>query len=87
MGSFINNPDTATDDMVNLYAFYVLAIALRVAVLNEIGVNVTDEVKDYVMDDYLDWIKLVKHLDEDCVLPKNVLHQMIQKIQNQESKN
>ena len=73
--------------MVNLYAFYVLAIALRVAVLNEIGVNVTDEVKDYVMDDYLDWIKLVKHLDEDCVLSKNVLRQMIQKIQNQESKN
>lgn len=87
LGSFINNPDTATDDMVNLYAFYVLAIALRVAVLNEIGVNVTDEVKDYVMDDYLDWIKLVKHLDEDCVLPKNVLRQMIQKIQNHESKN
>lgn len=87
LGSFINNPDTSTDNMVNLYAFYVLAIVLRVAVLNEIGVNVTDEVKDYVMDDYLDWIKLVKHLDEDCVLPKNVLRQMIQKIQNQESKN
>jgi|GEM_PF-521054 len=87
LGFFINNPDTSTDNMVNLYAFYVLAIALRVAVLNEIGVNVTDEVKDYVMDDYLDWIKLVKHLDEDCVLPKNVLRQMIQKIQNQESKN
>ena len=33
LGSFINNPDTETDNMVNLYAFYVLKVALRIAVL------------------------------------------------------
>ena len=31
--------------MVNLYAFYVLKVALRIAVLETIGVNVTDEIK------------------------------------------
>ena len=35
--------------MVNLYAFYVLEIALRIAVLEVIGVNVSDDVKNYVM--------------------------------------
>mgnify|MGYP006998518457 FL=1 len=52
--------------------------------LEVIGVNVSDDVKNYVMDEYLDWIKLEKHLDEDCVLPMNVFRQMIEKLQNQE---
>lgn len=84
LGSFISNPDTETDNMVNLYAFYVLEVALRIAVLERVGVNVTDEIKNYVMDEYLDWIKLEKHLDEDCVLPKNVLCQILEKLQKQE---
>ena len=46
--------------------------------------NVSDDVKNYVMDEHLDWIKLEKHLDEDCVLPMNVFRQMIEKLQNQE---
>ena len=41
--------------------------------LEVIGVNVSDDVKNYVMDEHLDWIKLEKHLDEDCVLPMNGL--------------
>jgi len=55
-----------------------------IAVLEVIGVNVSDDVKNYVMDEHLDWIKLEKHLDEDCVLPMNVFRQMIEKLQNQE---
>ncbi len=69
--------------MVNLYAFYVLKVALRIAVLETIGVNVTGEIKNYVMDVHLDWIKLEKHLDEDCVLPMNVFRQMVEKLQKQ----
>lgn len=83
LGSFINNPNTETDDMVNLYAFYVPEIALRIAVLEVIGVSVSEEVKNYVMDEHLDWIKLEKHLDEECVLPMNVFRQMLEKLQNQ----
>ena len=78
-----DNVDKIHDDnIVNLYAFYVLEIALRIAVLEVIGVNVSDDVKNYVMDEHLDWIKLEKHLDEDCVLPMNVFRQMIEKLQN-----
>ena len=84
LGSFISNPDTDTDNMVNLYVFYVLEVALRIAVLEAIGVIVTDEIKNYVMDEHLDWIKLEKHLDEDCVLPMNVFRQMVEKLQKQE---
>lgn len=84
LGSFINSHDTETDNMVNLYAFYVLEIALRIAVLEVIGVTVSDDVKNYVMDEHLDWIKLEKHLDEDCVLPMNVFQQMMEKLQNQD---
>ena len=83
LGSFISNPDTDTDNMVNLYALYVLEVAFRIAVLEAIGVIVTDEIKNYVMDEHLDWIKLEKHLDEDCVLPMNVFRQMAEKLQKQ----
>lgn len=83
LGSFISNPDTDTDNMVNLYAFYVLEVALRIAVLETIGVIVTDEIKNYVMDEHLDWIKLEKHLDEDCVLPMNVFRQVVEKLQKE----
>ena len=51
--------------------------------LEVIGVNVSDDVKNYVMDEHLDWIKLEKHLDEDCVLPMNVFRQMNAQLQNQ----
>ncbi|MBR3469458.1 MAG: hypothetical protein IKH28_07175 [Lachnospiraceae bacterium] len=84
LGSFISNPDTDTDNMVNLYALYVLEVAFRIAVLEAIGVIVTDEIKNYVMDEHLDWIKLEKHLDEDCVLPMNVFRQMAERLQKQE---
>lgn len=70
--------------MVNLYAFYVLKVALRIAVLETIGVNVTDKIKNYVMDEHLDWIKLEKHLDVDCILPMNVFRQMVERLQKQE---
>ena len=52
--------------------------------LETIGVNVTDEIKNYVMDEHLDWIKLGKHLNEDCVLPMNVFRQMVERLQKQE---
>ena len=52
--------------------------------LEVIGVNVSDDVKNYVMDEYLDWIKLEKHLDEDCVLPINIFWQIIEKFKNRE---
>jgi hypothetical protein len=84
LGSFISNPDTETDNMVNMYAFYVLEVALRIAVLEVIGVNVSDDIKNYVMDEHLDWIKLEQHLDEECVLPVNVFRQMVEKLQKQE---
>lgn len=84
LGAYIDNRNTDTDSMVNLYAFYVLEVALRVTVLEIIGIQVSDKIKEYVMDQYLDWIKLEKHLDEDCVLPMNVLRQMLERLQNNE---
>ena len=68
--------------MVNLYAFYILENALRISVLEILGIEVSDDIKKYIMDDHLDWIKLKKHLEEDCVLPMNVFRQMIERLQN-----
>lgn len=80
LGSYISDPNTETDNMVNLYAFYVLEISFRIAVLEVLGVKVSDAIKNYVMDEHLDWIKLEKHLDEECSIPSNVLHQIVQKM-------
>lgn len=84
LGAFISDPATDTDNMVNLYAFYILDLALRVSLLETIGVTVDDGIKEYLLDENLDWIRLEKHLEEDCVIPQNVLRQMIQKLQRSE---
>lgn len=81
LGSFVSDPNSDTDNMINLYAFYVLDLALRVAVLESIGATIEDSMKEYLLDENLDWIRLEKHLDEDCVIPRNSLRQMLQKLQ------
>lgn len=86
LGSFMENPNTDTDAMVNLYAFYVLEAALRVAVIETVGETVEDDVKEYILDENLDWIRLEKCLDEECVLPVNIMRQMLQKYQMQYEK-
>ena len=65
---------------MNLYVFYVLEVAFRVALLSAIGYTVTDDVKEYVMDENLDWIKLVKGLDEKCTIPINQIKQAVMKM-------
>ena len=87
LGSFMENADTDTDEMVNLYAFYVLEAALRVAVIETLGETVENKVKEYILDDNLDWIRLEKCLDEKCVLPVNILRQTLQKYRMQYEKN
>lgn len=81
LGAFISDPSKETDNMVNLYAFYVLDLALRVAFLEIIGASVDDTIKQYLLDENLDWIRLERHIDEDCVIPQNMLRQMIEKLQ------
>lgn len=83
IGSFISNPDTNTDNMVYLYVFYILNLALRIAVLEKIGITVEKEVKDYAVNIYLDWIKMEKHPDEKCVIPSNILRQLMEKFNKQ----
>lgn len=83
LGSYISNPDYITDEMINLYAFYFLETALRVALLETIGFKVTDEVKEYLLDVNLDWIRLERHIDEDCVIPRNILRQILQRLQSE----
>ena len=83
LGSYIVNPDYETDNMVNLYVFYVLDDALRIAFLEKIGYSVESEIKEYLSDVTLDWIKLEKNIDEDCAIPINQLKQILRKLENQ----
>ena len=81
LGSFISDPNSDTDNMVNLYVFYVLDLALRVGLLETIGATVEDEIKNYLLDENLDWIRLEKHMDEECVIPRNAIRQILEKLQ------
>ncbi|MDO4343338.1 MAG: PBECR4 domain-containing protein [Eubacteriales bacterium] len=80
-GSFISDPNFDTDNMINWYVFYVLDVALRVSLLEIIGATITDDVKSYLLDENLDWIRLEKHLNEECVISRNALKQILQKLQ------
>lgn len=81
LGSFISDPNTDTDNMVNLYVFYILDLALRIGVLETIGVTVEDQIKIYLLNENLDWIRLQKHLNEECVIPQNAIKQILIKLQ------
>lgn len=80
LGSYISNPDYETDNMINLYAFYVLEIGFRVSLLETVGYSVDETIKEYLLDENLDWIKLEKHLEEDCVIPMNLFRQIMQRL-------
>lgn len=81
LGSFISDSSKETDNMVYLYAFYILDLALRVSLLETIGVIVDDKIKEYLLDEHLDWIRLERHLEEDCAIPQNVLKQILLRLQ------
>ncbi len=80
LGSYISNPNTETDNLVNLYVFHILENALRISILKVLGIEVDDEIKQYIMDDNSNWIRLNKHLDSNCIIPHNMLQQAIERI-------
>ena len=82
LGAYFSDENTKTDTAINLYVFYILNIAVRIAMLESIGVDVEAEVKKYVLEEHLDWIRLQKGVG-DCVIPKNRMLQMLRNIQNQ----
>lgn len=82
LGSYISNPNTDTDNMANLYAFYVLELSFRISLLQTIGFQIEDEIKEYLLNENLDWIRLKKHIEEDCVIPHNAMIQILQKLQD-----
>lgn len=83
-GSFINDPCKGTDNMVYLYVFYILNLALRISLLKVIGDPIEEKIKEYLLEENLDWIRLEKHLEEDCVIPRNRLKQILEKLQSQQ---
>ncbi len=80
LGAYISNSDYETDNMVNLYAFFVLEIGLRVSLLETVGYVVDETIKEYLLDEYLDWIRIEKNLEEDCVIPMNLFRQIMQRL-------
>lgn len=64
LGTHISNPNSPTDHKIYVYAFYILEVALRVSLLNEIGFTVGDDVKEYIFDVNINWIKFVTFLDK-----------------------
>ena len=59
--------------MVNLYVFYVLEIALRIAALEVIGVNVSDDVKNVTPLVPLVTGKLVAHIAKPIIGPPAII--------------
>lgn len=80
LGSHISNPNSDTDNIVNLYVFNILDLALRVGMLEIIGATIGEDTKSFLLDEELDWIRIEKNLEEKCVVPKNMLVQILKKL-------
>lgn len=87
LGSYIADPNSDTDNTINLYVFYVLELALRTAILETIGFYVTDEVRSYLLDENLDWIRIQKDIDEDCQIAQNRIKQILRRLEKAEVDN
>lgn len=84
LGSFISDSNKKTDNMVYLYAFYILDLALRISLLEVISNPVEEKIKEYLLEENLDWIRLEKHLEENCIISRNRLRQILERLQNQQ---
>ena len=87
LGSYIAAPNSDTDNTINLYVFYVLELALRTAILETIGFYVTEEVRSYLLDENLDWIRIQKDIDEDCQITQNRIKQILRRLEKAEVDN
>lgn len=71
---FYQNNDVEAG-VIYWYVFYLLSTAVRIAMLEGIGINVEDEIKEYILEKYSDWIRLEKNLGI-CVNPENRMRQI-----------
>ncbi len=65
-----------------LYFIYVIELALRIFILARIGYVVNEDVKEYSINEILDWVINAHDLDEKCYNPANQARQEIVKFLN-----
>ena len=51
---------------------------------SRIGFQVTKEVKDYLLDENLDWIRIQKDIDEDCQISQNRIKQILIRLEKEQ---
>lgn len=51
---------------------------------SRIGFQVTKEVKDYLLDENLDWIRIQKDIDEDCQISQNRIKQLLIRLEKEQ---
>lgn len=66
IASFIANATDRRSNFVTWYFIYTIELVLRIGFLKQIGINITQEVKDYAMDVIIDWVIYENDLPEDC---------------------
>ena len=65
---------------ISWYFTYVVELALRISILNYIGVEIEEEYKDYAMDSINDWIIYENDFNEDCVTPYYQHQQLMRRL-------
>lgn len=80
ISSYLTNRDDKEADYVNWYLAYVLHLAIRVALLKEIGYECIEEKKSYAVDKIVDWVILGCDLDIECSISTNKMKQKFKKM-------
>ena len=79
LSDYLTNRTDIKSDYVNWYFIFVLELAIRLSLLEEIGGGCSDICKVTAIQEINDWIILGSDMDEECKNPQNVMKQKFQK--------
>ena len=80
VSSFVSN--NSSNELLYYYSVYIIELALKVCILECIGFYVCDEIKEYAINEILDWIIKSRKIDQRCYNPLNQLRQELIKYLN-----
>lgn len=77
--TFVYHSNEKIADFITWFFIYVMELVLRINFLRKIGVEISQEVKDYSLDVIKDWIIFENDLDIECTTPYYQGEQLLRK--------
>ena len=79
--SYIANSSENKSKFITWYFIYTVELVIRICFLKNVGIEIEQEIKDYAMDQIVDWVIYENDLPEECSTPIYQIMQLERKIE------